>query len=81
VSVFMVTAVVLVATGTLLCLGSLAIAYVTAVHFPGISSLTYRDAEAFRRVVFVMSSPWVCSRYCCRRWSTPGAASMIRRCA
>ena len=39
----------------LLCLGCLSKAYVTAAYFPGITSLTYRDAAAFRRVVFAMS--------------------------
>jgi hypothetical protein len=54
-SAFIVAAVVLVVTATLLCLGSLSMAYVTAARFPGVSSLTYRDAAAFRRVVFAMS--------------------------
>ena len=54
-SPFVVGAVVVVATAALLCLGCLSIACVTAAHFPGISSLTYRDAAAFRRVVFAMS--------------------------
>ena len=54
-SAFIVAAVVLVVVATLLCLGSLSIAYVIAARFPGITSLTYRDAAAFRRVVFAMS--------------------------
>jgi len=54
-SPFVVGGVVLVVTATLLCLASLAIAYISAAHFPSITSLTYRDAAAFRRIVFAMS--------------------------